>query len=125
MGYYVVSFNNGELYRISSDRAGGVPYDTVEFLWQAPVIASVFPYETVTGTQARPGVLEGTKANPALNSVGGVAGPFIDYGDVGGTIYFFLVGMFLGHLYRLFAAGRLFGLLLYPVFFIGLLELPR
>jgi len=69
-------------------------------------------------------VLE-TQANPALNSVGGVAGPFIDYGDVGGTIYFFLVGLFLGHLYRLFAAGRLFGLLLYPVFFIGLLELPR
>lgn len=124
VGYYAVSYNNGELYRLTTDRTEGLPYDTIEFVWQAPVISSAFPYESVAGMKPRADVLD-TLANPEFNSPGGVAGPLIDFGDVGGFVYFLLLGVFLGRLYRMFAAGRIFGLLIYPVFFVGLLELPR
>lgn len=124
VGYYAVSYNNGELYRVTTDRSKGLPYDTIEFVWQAPVISSAFPYDSVAGMAPRADVLS-TLANPEFNSPGGVVGPLIDFGDAGGFVYYLLLGFFLGWLYRMFAAGRIFGLLLYPLFFVGLLELPR
>ena len=124
VGYYATSFNNGELYRITTDRTGRLPFDTVQFLWQAPGLSSVISYEGVTGTPPRPDVL-GTRSNPEFNNPGGISGPFIDYSDMGGVLYFLLVGFVLGRLYVQFAAGRIVGLLLYPVFFVGVLEVPR
>jgi hypothetical protein len=123
-GYYATSFNNGELYTITTDRTDRLPFYTVQFLWEAPVISSVFPYTEVVGQPPVPEVLP-TKANPEFNSSGGVSAPFIDYGVVGGMFYFFGLGLLVGVLYRQFAGSRLIGLFLYPVFFIGLLEMPR
>lgn len=51
--------------------------------------------------------------------------PFLDFGTVGGLIYFAVVGVIAGLLYRGFRTGEAFGLLLYPLLFVGLIELPR
>jgi hypothetical protein len=124
VGYYATSFNNGELYRIEIDRSDKPPFDTVEFFWQAPLVSSIVTYESATGGPPRGSVLS-AKANPEFNSPGGFSGPYTDYGDVGGALYFLGVGLVLGALYRSFAGSQLLGLLLYPVLFVGLLELPR
>lgn len=123
-GYYATSYNNGELYRITTDRRDRLPFDTVEFVWSAPGVSTFADYESVVGQPPRPDSLK-RFANPEFNSPGGLSGPFIDFGDVGGILYFLGLGVVLGFLYRAFAGSQLIGLLLYPVFFVGLLELPR
>ena len=123
-GYYVTSYNNGELYRLTTDRTDRLPFNTVEFVWNAPVIASLVTYQSVTGQPGRGNILA-VASNPEYNSPGGLASAFVDFGDVGGVLYFALVGVVLGALYRSFAGSRLLGLLLYPAFFTGVLELPR
>ena len=64
-------------------------------------------------------------ANPEFNNQSGYTGPFVDYGTIGGLVCFLLIGLTAGVLYTGFCRGRIFGLLLYPAAFIGLLELPR
>ena len=123
-GYYATSLNNGELYRSTTDRTNRLPFYTVEFVWSAPVVSSLFSYQGITGEPARSPALE-VQSNPEFNSEGGLAGPFIDYGDFGGMLYFFGVGIVFGILYRQFAGSRLTGVLLYPMLFTGLLEMPR
>ena len=64
-------------------------------------------------------------ANPEFNNPSGYAAPFADYGLVGGLVFFLVVGIVVGMLYEFFADGRPMALLLYPVAFIGLVEMPR
>jgi oligosaccharide repeat unit polymerase len=64
-------------------------------------------------------------ANPEFNNPSGYVAAFIDYGAVGGLIFLFVIGLLAGFLYRGFCSAKPFGLLLYPIMFIGLLELPR
>ena len=63
--------------------------------------------------------------NPEFNNYGGVASPFVDLGIVGGLLFFLLAGMLSGVLYRSLREGRIWGLLLYPLFVLTMLELPR
>ncbi len=123
-GYYATSINNGELHRETLDRTQRLPYFTVEFFWSAPGVSAVADYRTLSHIEPGPDDIS-TRANPEFNSPGGLTGPFVDYGDAGGFVYYGIVGLVLGVLYRGFAGSRLVGLLLYPVVFTGLLELPR
>ncbi len=124
LGYYATSYSNGELYRQTLSEPGRLPYFTVQFLWQAPIVSSLVTYEGLAGEPPVTRVLE-TSANPEFNSEGGLSVPYIDYGNAGAAAYFLLMGLFIGWLYRLFAASRLLGMLLYPPFFVGMLEMPR
>jgi hypothetical protein len=124
LGYYVTSYNNGELYRQELPNPDRVPYYTIQFLWDAPVISSIVRYEDVTGVPAVERILD-QRTNPEFNSEGGLFQPYVDFGDVGGPVYFLFAGLLVGWLYQMFVASRLVGMLLYPLFFVGLLELPR
>ena len=99
---------DGELYRETLPEPGRLPYFTVQFAWDAPLVSSAVDYQSVTGQPPVRRVLE-QYANPEFNSEGGLAEAYIDYGDVGGAIYYLLMGLFVGWLYRLFAASRLLG----------------
>ncbi len=123
-GYYATSINNGELNRTSIDRTERLPYFTVEFFWTAPVVSSALDYRELSHVPPGPDPVT-RLGNPEYNSPGGVAAPFIDFGSIGGFLYYGIVGLVLGALYRSFAGSRLLGLLLYPTVFTGLLELPR
>jgi oligosaccharide repeat unit polymerase len=132
-GYYMTALNNGQLILQHLDWQGRWPFDTLTAFWSAPGIGQLALYERLGG-HPRPysdhwqspyfEVLN-QFGNPELNNPSGYVGPFIDYGPYGGLLFFFAIGFFAGFLYRKFCAGQPVGLLLYPVFFVGLVEIPR
>lgn len=133
-GYYATSVNNGYLEWTYMDWPGRLPRSTIDFLWTAPGIDQLDLYHRWTGhlpgrngppTDTDYDVVLSQLGNPEFNNSTGYAAPFLDYGLAGGIVYFLLVGVVAGLLYRGFREGRLLGLLLYPVLFTGLLELPR
>lgn len=134
-GYYATSLNNGHLVLTYLDWPGRLPYDTLAAFWTAPGISQLNLYE-VLGGHADPYVAKGSEAteyasmltahgSPEFNNPSGYVGAFIDYGAIGGIVFFAIVGIVAGFLYRGFTDGEPFGLLLYPIVFIGLLEIPR
>ncbi|WP_231748663.1 O-antigen polymerase [Mycobacterium sp. M26] len=134
-GYYTTALNNGHLVYQHLDWPGRWPYDTLEAFWVAPGVEQIGLYTRLTGhelpysgksTAVTPltDVLN-QYANPEFNNPSGYVAAFIDYGAVGGLIFLFGIGLLAGFLYRGFCSAKPFGLLLYPIIFIGLLELPR
>ena len=120
LGYYATSFNNGELVQTQPGDGNALPYYTVQFVWTAPIIGPALgDPRSVTTAKADP------RYNPEFNSISGMSVPFIDYGSAGGLIYFLGVGVVVGWLYQDFASSRMLGVLLYPILFVGLLEMPR
>lgn len=134
-GYYTTALNNGHLVYQHLDWPARWPYDTLEAFWVAPGVEQIGLYTRLTGhelpysgksTAVTPltDVLN-QYANPEFNNPSGYVAAFIDYGAVGGLLFLFIIGLVAGFLYRGFCSAKPFGLLLYPIIFIGLLELPR
>ena len=125
-GYYTTSLNNGYLELLHVNGPGNWPYATLEAFWTAPGIGQADLYRTLSGGQAVDDIDVLVRyANPEFSNGSGLAPPFIDYGAGGGLLYFAAVGVVAGLLYRGFRESRPAGMLLYPVLFVGLLELPR
>ena len=64
-------------------------------------------------------------ANPEFDNPDGILLPDIDYGLFGGILYWVLAGMLFALLFRWFRERRAWGLCLYPMVFLHLLEVPR
>lgn len=133
-GYYATAINNGQLILDHLGWPGRVPYDTLEGFWTAPVIEQTHLYERVAGhiapySRQADGSMYFNMldhyGNQEFNNPSGYVGPFVDYGQLGGLVFFFIAGLAAGLLYQAFCQGKVFGLLLYPVVFTGLVELPR
>ncbi|OBA73833.1 O-antigen polymerase [Gordonia sp. 852002-10350_SCH5691597] len=129
-GYYATAINNGQIIYQNMRWPGRVPYDTLEVVWTAPGIEHVYstlpPHRSAfpLGPSDYTPLLT-QHANPEFNNPSGYTGPFTDYGPFGGLAYFALAGIIVGVTYRAFVNGSLIGLLMYPVMFTGLLEMPR
>jgi oligosaccharide repeat unit polymerase len=127
-GYYATSFNNGALltkeYNTNFTR---MPFFTVDAIWNAPIIGQVHAYKAITGEEGfeRWDRILAEHANPEFNSPSGIAGPFVDYGRVGGLIFLGVLGLTVGFLWRKFDAAKPIGLLLYPIAIVAVSELPR
>lgn len=124
-GYYLTAMDNG--IGLVRDWGGLMaPYNTAEWLW-------VFPLEVgQTWLKYAVGIAELNvndwlhwNATPEFNNTSGIYLPFVDYGISGGLLFWFLFGMLSGLFYRLFASGVFAGMILFPTWFMGLLELPR
>jgi hypothetical protein len=63
--------------------------------------------------------------NPEFNNMSGVFMPLLDYGPVLGLACWAMLGVLSGYLFRLFALGRVGGVLFFPVWFVGIAELLR
>ncbi|MCV7171926.1 oligosaccharide repeat unit polymerase [Mycobacterium manitobense] len=133
-GYYATAINNGFLELTHLTRTGGAPDRTVDFLYEAPGLQQLGLQSWVLGdlpgrngpaTDADYEMLLNHHANPEFNNSTGYAAPFLDYGVTLGLVYFAVVGVIAGLLYRSFRNGEAFGLLAYPLLFFGLIELPR
>lgn len=134
-GYYATAINNGQVILDHLHWPGRLPFDTLDNFWSVQGIYQMRLYE-VLGGHDRPYGKGGDEdspyfsalqqfANPEFNNPSGYVAPFIDYGEFGGLVFFLLLGAVAGLLYRQFARGTLIGLLVYPVFFTGLVEWPR
>ncbi|MDH5519494.1 MAG: oligosaccharide repeat unit polymerase [Acidimicrobiia bacterium] len=124
VGYYATSHNNGALLLNHGESQGSVPYFTTTFVWQIPPGSQLGGDLADDVSDDRRRVLH-EFANPEFNSPNGLASVVVDYGLVGGTIFALLSGLAIGGLHLSFLHGRILGLLLYPMVYTGLLELPR
>ena len=125
-GYYATAYNNGQLHLDHSTWPGRLPYDSVAAFWTAPGISSLGLYErwSAPAPAYAQDVLE-RYANPEFNNPGGLTTPFVDFGTVGGLVFFAVAGLVVGLLYRGMREGDITGSLLYPVAMTGLTDLPR
>jgi hypothetical protein len=128
LGYYVTSFNNGA-YFLSRLDALNAPYFTLHFLWgfplSSPIIKRLFADPILDSTEKWfyfP-FLE-SDANIEFNNADGMMFPLMDYGVAGGLLYWFAVGLACGLLYYLYCHKTPLGLMLYPIVYLGLLEVP-
>jgi len=128
LGYYVTSFNNGAYFLSRLDPLNA-PYFTLHFLFtfplSSPVMKRLFPDPLLDSTDKWfyfP-FLE-SDANVEFNNADGMLFPLMDFGVAGGLIYWLLIGVACGVLYESYCRREISGLLLYPVIYLGLLELP-
>jgi len=124
-GYYVTAYNNGQL-ALDYQPPDAVPYNSIAFLWQAPGISQLGLYERLNNGPPVDwfGILV-AHGNEELNNVGGIQEPFVDFGPVGGYIFFISAGLILGWLYWAFKNGSPIAVLVYPPLVTGLFEMPR
>ena len=124
-GYYVTAYNNGQL-ALDYQPVDAVPYNSIAFLWQAPVISQLGIYEKLNhGPPVDWFAILLAHGNEELNNVGGIQEPFVDFGTIGGYIFFIAVGLVLGWLYLGFKNGSPMAVIVYPPLVTGLFEMPR
>ncbi|MBW0114574.1 O-antigen polymerase [Pseudonocardia abyssalis] len=126
-GYYTTALNNGALQLVHSDYPGRWPRATLEAFWTAPGISQLNLYQLLDGHDPESDYVQllATYGNPEFNNAGGIADPFLDWGVIGGLVYFLAVGVIAGAAHCGSLASRPAGMLFYPILFLGLLELPR
>lgn len=124
-GYYVTAYNNGQL-ALDYQPVDAVPYNSIAFLWQAPGISQLGLYDKLNGGPPLDwfAVLV-AHGNEELNNVGGIQEPFVDFGSIGGYIFFAAAGLILGWLYLGFKNGSPMSVVVYPPLVTGLFEMPR
>ena len=126
VGYYATALNNGAaLLQTLPPRP--IPYETIAWFWKMPVLNNFITYSDLTGVDptAEYHALLKSDVNPEFNNPSGIFPVVMDYGLIGALLFWFFAGIIAVLLYRLFMSGRLPGLLLYPFFYVGLLESPR
>jgi oligosaccharide repeat unit polymerase len=128
LGYYVTSFNNGA-YLLQRLDPLNAPYFTAHFLWTFPLSSSAIKHffpdpmlDTADKWFYFP-FLE-SEANVEFNNADGMLFPLMDYGVAGGLIYWTVAGLACGWLYHQFRSRRPSGMLLYPLIYLALLEVP-
>jgi len=126
VGYYVTALNNGACFVQTIGRFK-VPYHSLEWFWKLPPVKTLYPYPGSPDREPLDGYVDilRQKLNPELNNSSGVFVLQLDYGYLGGIAAWCVVGAIAMLLYRLFRQGSVAGLLLYPLFYVGLLESPR
>ncbi|MDO7908394.1 O-antigen polymerase [Paenibacillus sp. JX-17] len=126
-GYYVTAMNTGTLYiQQLGFQSMPFPYFTWEWLWSFPGLGSG-TYFSMFGTQPEMmlnNVLE-SMGNPEFNNPSGLLLPYHDYGVLGASVFWVVMGFFSGLLFTHFKQGHTFGLIMYPIWMVGILEVPR
>lgn len=126
-GYYVTAYNNGAVALLYDHYPGRLPLRSLAGFWDAPGIAQLDLYSRLSPAGTGPELFDllTLHANPEFNNSCGVCEPFVDFGQYGGLVWWAVAGIVLGVMYRAFANGALWSLLLYPGMVTGILELPR
>ena len=123
--YYMTASNNGALMFEKLDTLY-LPFYTAQWFWKFPIelVPGAMPELFNVDVDVYSRLLE-RYANPEFNNDSGLFSPFIDFGIVGGMILWGVLGWVSGRLYHGFTKGTAVGLLLYPCWYTGVLEIPR
>ncbi len=128
LGYYVTSFNNGAYFLNRLDPLNA-PYFTLHFLWtfplSSPAVKRLFPNPLLDSTDKWfyfPFL--DRDANLEFNNADGMLFPLMDFGIAGGLIYWLAAGLVCGVIYELYRQRLPSGLLLYPIIYLTLMEVP-
>jgi len=123
-GYYVTALNNAA---VTYHHAVPSPLrHTSRAFFEIPVVGSVLDglYEAFIGRTDEFQQLLTTYANPEFNNVSPV-GLLLNEYSLLAPLAAVLIGLVSTVLYRGFVGGRLYAMLLYPSWFVGLLEISR
>jgi hypothetical protein len=120
-GYYITALDNGAAMIHGSNNFAAL--NTAEWFWR-------FPWETFLGKALGLDPVGDDSwlywnASAEFNNASGIFMPFVDYGKAGGLVFWFVFGMVTGVIYRGFVVGSFAGMLIYPSWFVGVLEMPR
>ena len=115
LGYYVTALNNGALLVARFDTIGA-PFSTLHFLWRFPVVSSIakaaYPNlaldSATVDTDPYMQMLD-REANPEFNNASGLLPPVVDFGVMGGILFWLCAGLLCGLLYRWFQQKRVVG----------------
>jgi oligosaccharide repeat unit polymerase len=121
VGYYATALNNGALLYALTE-TNYFPMDTAVWFYKLPFLSLLDP--TLPPADPNQALLT-TYANPEFNNTSGLFQPFLDFGPVGGIFCWGVLGLVSGWLFKSFAHVRLSGLVLFPVWYIGVLEILR
>jgi hypothetical protein len=130
VGYYATALNNGALCYAMTDRPY-FPLGTALWFYKLPiwpVLQISFPPEITGALLTTPNTTQAllrTYANVEFNNTSGIFQPFLDYGPIGGVLCWTALGSASGWLFKSFANSRASGLILFPVWYIGVLEILR
>lgn len=123
VGYYVTAVNNGA-YIYGHDHSFFFPVYSGAWLWRLPIPGLSDYLADLTGTRLDTmTVLSGL--NVEFNNPSGIFAPLIDFGPVIGVLVWVGLGYVSGRLYRCFVDGHCLGLILFPTWYVGVLEIPR
>jgi hypothetical protein len=130
MGYYTTAINNGAVYYHYEPLHPLL--HTLRALFEFPVLGSVVSrgYAIIFGdnpayaTSDTLSLLE-KYANPEFNNVPMIGALVNEYSIFLAPVAAFVLGVLSVSLYRGFLRGRLIGVLLYPSWYVGILEMPR
>jgi hypothetical protein len=125
-GYFTTAHNNGAMALVT-DQPRPLPYFTMRPLWEFPGVSdSPLGYEALTGVDvplAHENMLH-RYGTYELNNEGGLFQPALDFGWAGFLVYWFGYGFISAKAYRCFLAGTFAGVMLYPLIYMSLLEVP-
>jgi hypothetical protein len=125
-GYYATASNNSAILIDHLARSMLLPCYTISFFWNFPIFGSFFDSRStfLTGSGNWFEMLT-TYGNPEFINQGGILPAVADYGFLGAHVWWGFIGLLLGLCYRTLRAGEPYGLVLYAVIYVGLLELGR
>jgi hypothetical protein len=122
-GYYMTAINNGA-WVYQQQNSIFFPFVTGDWFWRLPIPGLAEQLAAMTGVSTDIDVLLAA-LNPEFNNASGIFGPLIDYGPVLGEFVWLILGYVSGSLYRQFMDRRWLGVILFPTWYVGVLELPR
>jgi hypothetical protein len=123
LGYYMTAVNNGA-YVYGEIHGYYFPLFTATWLWRLPIPGLPDLLTSISGTKIDyMQLLSGL--NVEFNNPSGLFSVLIDFGPLLGVLIWGLLGAISGRLYRAFVDGRYIGLVLFPTWYVGVLEMPR
>jgi hypothetical protein len=123
IGYYMTAINNGA-FLYSEAHSYFFPIFTARWLWHLPIPGFADHLTALTGAKVDVrGLLSGL--NFEYNNTSGIFAPLIDFGPILGVLVWIGLGYVSGRLYRRFSEGHPLGIILFPTWFVGVLEMPR
>jgi hypothetical protein len=120
VGYFSTSINNATGIILHFDPIGS-PATTARWFYK---LLQVFGAGFADQTNVIDQYLA-TFANPEFNNVSGLYLPFIDFGLISGVLVLIVVGAVSEVFYRSFSRSQPAGLIIYPTWYVGLLDFIR
>ncbi|MED1439509.1 O-antigen ligase [Aeribacillus composti] len=120
--YYLTALNNGAGVINVFNSSFDFQY-TFAWVYKFPILGEVL--RDYTGLKSTLNIFLDNYGNREFNNLAGIFAVYHDFGFLGASVVMVVLGIIVGLLYNLYSKNSIIGVLLYPTFFIFLLEILR